>query len=405
MYIYAKDNSKIISWYSVYYYWIVFIVYLTSFYIPSLRTGVLCSVLMLLFLFVLRFKGSNKIGVRELFFLYILYNIFSISGYLYNGIPISAFIKDFSNQLLPMIFFCLPSSKSFNKEKYYDLLLSSIIFCIIVGLYFYVAKPSYYFNYLARTYMTYNKDTYLMHPRFNSFVGSTLLGSLAVIAMIVSLYRVLKNRSQVFKYILLYLLSFSGAILTMQRSAMVIALMILFFSVVIAINTAGMSKIYLFLTYLLFAVLVAFGIIKFNSTLLRYFNNRIEAVNIDLITSRSDQWVQTIKNSPNIIFGSGLGSAGHKAIGYSKYVITDGSLFKIFAEFGIIGFLLFMVIVFICLEKAFRYKSFYIREIAIVTIFLLQSIGSNSLSFQLLLPVFWLSLGIITFSKINIESL
>ena len=148
----------------------------------------------------------------------------------------------------------------------------------------------------------------------------------------------------------------------------------------------------------------AFGISRLDASILGTINKRIDAIGSDLITSRSNQWIDTIKNSPNIVFGSGLGSVGHKALGYAKYVITDGSLFKILAEFGIVGFLLFGSIVFVCLEKAFKRIIFYFREISIIFIFLLQSIGSNSLSFQLLLPVFWISLGIITFNEPDTNS-
>jgi len=405
MYIYAKDNSKLISWYSAHYYWIVFFVYLASFFIPSLRAGVICSVLMLLFLIVLRFKGSNRIGVRELFFLYVLYNILSVSGYLYNGIPISAYVKDFSNQFLPMIFFCIPSSKSFAKEKYYNLLLSSITFCIIVGLYFYISKPTYYFDFLARTYMTYVKEYYLLHPRFNSFVGSTLMGTFCLTAMIISLNRILFDQSNLIKYTILYVISFVAAFITMQRSAMVIAIFILFISSLFSLYSSKKSRNYLYLTYILFGAMLAFGISRLDASILSTINRRLDAIDSDLITSRSDQWFDTIRNSPNIIFGSGLGSVGHKAIGFAKYVITDGSLFKIIAEFGIVGFLLFALIVFICIEKALKHTFFYFREISIIFIFLLQSIGSNTLSFQLLLPIFWLSLGIITFDNVTSSNL
>jgi hypothetical protein len=399
--MYAKDNSRLISWYSAHYYWVVFIVYLASFFIPSLRTGVLCSFLMLIFLSVLRFKGSNKIGIRELFFLYFLYNIFSISGYLYNGIPISAFVKDFSNQFLPMFFFCIPSSKSFDKEKYYNLLLSSIVFCILVGLYFYISKPIYYFDYLARTNMTYIKEYYLLHPRFNSFIGSTLMGTFSVTAMIISLNRILFGQLQLTKYTILYSVSFVAAIITMQRSAMVIAVFLLLLSFAISLYSSKKSRNYLYLTYILFGIMLAFGISRLDTSILSTINRRIDTIGSDLITSRSHQWIDTIKNSPNILLGSGLGSVGHKAIGFAKYVITDGSLFKIIAEFGIIGFLLFAIIVFLCIEKALKHTFFYFREILIIFVFLIQSIGSNTLSFQLLLPIFWLSLGIITFNNVK----
>ena len=354
-----------------------------------------------MFLTVLKIKQSTKIGAQELFFLYLLYNIFSITGYLYNGIPIKAFVQDFSNQFLPMIFFCLPSSKSFNKEKYYNLLIGSIVFCIIVGLYFYITKPESYFEFLSRTNAAYNKDYYLMHPRFNSFVGSTIMGTLSLIGMIASLHRILFFQTYLLKYALIYVLCFVSSILTMQRSAMVIAIIFLLLSFLMSLITSNKSRKYLYMVYTLFGILLAFGISRLEASILDTINNRFGAVSIDLITSRSDQWVETIKNSPNIILGSGLGSVGHKAIGYAKFVITDGSLFKLIAEFGIVGFLLFGLIIIVCLEKAFKRSFYYFREISIIFVFLLQSIGSNSLSFQLLLPSFWLSLGIITFGKIN----
>jgi O-antigen ligase len=143
---------------------------------------------------------------------------------------------------------------------------------------------------------------------------------------------------------------------------------------------------------LLFVSIAFLQVFRLHSELLVQVLSRLSAFGT-AISERSDTWFSAINNSPNIILGSGLGSVGHKALGFTKYYVHDGSYFKILAETGIIGFSLFMTMLILTYVRFYSTKKDYRLEISIITILLFQAIGSNVLAFQTLLPVFWFSIG------------
>lgn len=51
---------------------------------------------------------------------------------------------------------------------------------------------------------------------------------------------------------------------------------------------------------------------------------------------RSFAWAYPFQDF-TFILGRGLGSVGHKSIGFSKILIADGNYFKMLSEIGIFG--------------------------------------------------------------------
>src|SRR5690606_10385145 len=70
------------------------------------------------------------------------------------------------------------------------------------------------------------------------------------------------------------------------------------------------------------------------------------------ISERSNQWTYLNTLDMELIFGNGLGTMSHKALDISEFLINDGGYFKLIAETGIIGFLLFIGILF---STVYRY--------------------------------------------------
>ena len=88
-----------------------------------------------------------------------------------------------------------------------------------------------------------------------------------------------------------------------------------------------------------------------------------------------------------------MGRYGHKAVEYSDIYIPDGNYFRMIAEIGIIGVLLFFIIILKALYNGFsNIKTHYI-QLAIVIMVCMMSVGSDMFSFQLIAPIFWYSIG------------
>jgi riboflavin transporter FmnP len=112
----------------------------------------------------------------------------------------------------------------------------------------------------------------------------------------------------------------------------------------------------------------------------------------EAIGERRGNWLDAFKGG-NIIWGGGLGAFGHKVLEYSKVVIADGNYFKMIAEVGIIGTFIFIAIVIRSLIAGFKdFRNKYL-EIGIVMGLAIQAIGSNILTYQIIVPIFWYAVG------------
>jgi len=385
------------------YYIFVMAFYFLSMIFPVLRPGVLISAVLCLIIIANPNIFTFKLNFFHLvLFLYIVYNLFSVIYYFGTSLPVSVFIREVSNSILPVIFFFI--GKRTIDEKNLDSFIKIFswagVFCLLVGVYFIFFPNDMYFEYLEKTIANFYIGNYMKDQRLNSFLGSTEIGSLSSILAVVALSYIIKDRLNL-KYLLLYSLAVLCVGLSMQRSAIVISG---FMVVIWHIYGIGIGRInYNFLFAELLFVSIAFiQVFRLHAELLVQVMSRLSAFST-AISERSDTWFNAISNSPNIILGSGLGSVGHKALGFTKYYVHDGSFFKILAETGIIGFSLFMIMIILTYAKFFSTKKNYRLEISIISILLFQAIGSNVLAFQTLLPVFWFSIGRIwSYKKVDL---
>lgn len=125
-----------------------------------------------------------------------------------------------------------------------------------------------------------------------------------------------------------------------------------------------------------------------------FFANLIQRGSMisEAINERSDNWFDAFKHG-NLIIGGGLGAFGQKVLGYSKIIIADGNYFKMLAEIGAIGILLFLTIIISSLVKGFKDLRNNYLEIGIVIGISIQAIGSNIFTYQIVIPIFWYAVG------------
>ena len=94
------------------------------------------------------------------------------------------------------------------------------------------------------------------------------------------------------------------------------------------------------------------------------------------------------------LFGHGVGSGGAMA-GELKYPhVNDAGYLELLYEYGIVGALIFVILIAKTLIRGIHYMSYYLTELVIVGFVLLAMVGSNTLTlgYMQILP-FWYSLG------------
>lgn len=388
-----------------YYYLIVVAVYSLSIYLPFIRTGVTMAVI-LLYLYssckIVRYSSAST----GLVFAFFIYCILSIQGYFYNGMPISIYILEISTQILPMIFFFIPFNQRIDKELFYKTFMIAIVIAIILGLYYYIYNPPAYVQFMLKSVSeSYEGDLGNTIIRFNSLFGSIIMGTFSVFMLIVLIYNFWNVKplsiSNSLLVLLLYTIALISAFLTGQRSSMVLAVFCVVFMYICSIVYRNRVKVlFTLFNILLYAVVITVVIALFQDYF-DFFSKRLESVDT-AFGERDSQWIETFQHSKNLIFGTGLGSAGHRALPFTNYFIADGGLFKITAEFGIIGMTFFLYILLKFMLSKIKYFPVLFREYLIVFVCLVQSVGSNTIVFQQILPIFWFSLGsIASYSKIK----
>lgn len=360
---------------------------------PFIRPGVLASVVLcLIIIFNYKLFTFNSNLFHLVLFSYILYNIYTFTFYFSTGIPKAIFFQEFSNSMLPITFFFIGKSNlpQDKLNSFYKIFSIAGVFCLIVGIYYLLFPSEIYIRYLTKTITNFVYINYLKDMRLNSFLGSTDIGTLSSILVILSLFYMVKNKIKL-KYVLLYVFGILCVGLSMQRSAMAVTSVMIILWHIYGVYKGQFNFQFVFVQ--VFLVIISFLIIfiyephLFDQIITRFGNFS------SAFSERSHSWYIAIKNSSNLFFGTGLGSVGHKAIGFSKNFIHDGSYFKILLETGIIGFTLFFLIFFLTFYKYFLDSEDKHFEISIIFVFLFQALGSNVLAFQALLPIFWFSVG------------
>ena len=255
--------------------------------------------------------------------------------------------------------------------------------------------------------------------RMDSVVGSTVLGFISVAAMLASIPFVMygaapvsgtverdmgdktgasvKDASGIKRIrlfgIVSFLINMTVAFMSNQRSAMVVAiLVILYFNYLIFFVFRTLDRKYFIVELII--VLAAFAglcAVRMDAVMKIYY--RLVSLP-DAIGERSEQWIAAVNNMYSTWLGNGLGANGHKALGIEDaHVIADGGLVKLYCEQGIFGFSMFIYIMILSLRKGLKNLGTSYVELGIVAVALLQSVGSNILAFQLTTPIFWYAVG------------
>lgn len=384
----VTDKIKMYEWY----YLIVILGYVLTLVSGVIHPGIIATVLLLAVSAELLMgrKITMQGTLDYLMIAYIAYNILSGFWTVSHGIPFSVFAGEASTTAIPMIFYFAGRSAAENLDVFYKKYILAVGIVCTVGLILYIWAPEFYLNYLFdHTYISEAKVS-TMRIRMISVIGSTLVGYLSVAAMLASSHILVNSGGKKGK--LLLFINCFFAFMSNQRSAMVVAILVLVYVNFLVFFTFRLIRLkYFFLECgLLFAGFAALCLIYFDAVMKVYY--RLVSLP-GAIGQRSDQWVGAINNMANIWIGNGLGANGHRAVGFSQHIIADGGLAKIFCEMGILGTSIFIFMMILLFKNGIKSMGKCCAELGIIGITLLQSIGSNILAFQLATPIFWFAVG------------
>ena len=372
-----------------YYYSITVLIYFCAIYLPFIRVGLAMSLIMGYGIFILykNKKLNLRKGLDVLVLIYLVYNLLTIFFYLFSEIPLSVFFREFSNSILPIIPFYFFGRLNYD-NSFFKITSYSIAGCFAVGFYYQLSLPM---NYMERLHvMEGSGKNPLGYLNYRTFLGVTATGSLGAISMFLLFNSSLKDNSKFAK--IFFVICTLGVILSFRRAALYSSCFAIIFLNIFLLLKSKRRFFKLFIYEFLIMGLVIYWTIntypEFLSSLLERFNSLSSA-----IAERSDSWFEGLSNTTSIITGDGLGKYGHKVVEFSDLSIPDGNYFRMIAEIGILGFLIFVSIISTAIYKGFlKIRTHYVQLI-VIFIICLQSVGSDLFSFQLVAPIFWYSIG------------
>lgn len=373
---------------------ILVIILIQLFFIPSIRLGVITSFVIL----VVLYKSLNKHDffkntlVNKLVLLYLLYNSISLIWFIFSGIPVSVFFAEWSNSILPVFFFYISYKEDKSNYNFYNITLVAIIISFLLGYYLWTTAPPYY-----RIFMNTTEGLGTDMLFFASLYGLTATGAFGVVGFLISSRLVVFSRGKKGKIAMI--LCIVATILTFRRSAM----LVLFLSVVLMHFIAYLRFRFIKKRYFILELIFLFTIFSYLIKDYGYFfENLIERSSMisEAFDERSDTWNYAFEDW-TFILGKGLGSTGHKALGFTANLIPDGNYFKIIAEIGIFGIFIFFAILITTFINGYKnFKNKYL-EVGILASICLIGIGSNIFTYQSIAPIFWYSIGRISNEESN----
>ncbi len=390
---------------SEYYYLLVILGYTATLAFSAMRPGVFATALMILVAseLLLRNGFSFKKLPDMMVIVFFAYQVLSVIWLRLGGYPFSVFTEEFVASVLPMLFYFVGKSAMGRTKKWYRFYLYAMLFLGILGVILYAWAPQFYNDWSLALGHTSKADAATTRVRMNSVVGSTCLSFTMVAGMLAGSYflgtskekgaeqkTVVKERIFGVVCIALCLLF---AILANQRSGLVAAgLVIVYVNILVFFVLDLFPKKYFWIELgVIVALFVLVSAVRFDY-ILKFWYRIISLPSA--ISERSEQWVAAVNNMYSTWFGNGLGANGHRALGIDgAHVIADGGLIKLYCENGVIGFSMWVFLLILAFRRGLKDFAKHYVELGIVSIGLLQSIGSNMLAFQLCAPIFWFAIG------------
>lgn len=395
-----KANEKKGIWFAGIYYILAVLLYVFNMFIEAVRPGLFATVFMfgVLAELIIRKRLTLKEFADRLVAAYFLYNALSVIWLLKGGLPVSVYEQEFIVSLLPVIFYFVGRSCNKNEnERFLKNFIYAVLILGILGIALQIAMPQFYIDYSYKLSFVSKADAPTCRVRMDSVVGSTVLGFISVAAMLASIPFMMagskeKRRKTVFGTAAL-LINMVVAFMSNQRSAMVVAILVLVYInyLLFFVYRLFDKKYFIAEIIVVAAAFAGLCIVSMDAVMKIYY--RLVSLP-DAVGERSEQWIAAVNNMYSTWLGNGLGANGHRALGIEDaHVIADGGLVKMYCEQGVFGFSMFIYLVILSFKKGIKEIKEYCVELGIIAVSLLSSVGSNILAFQLTTPIFWYAVG------------
>ena len=385
-----KENKKI--YFYDFYYFIIIIVYFAAIYIPQIRIGVAMSIIMLCSTYYL--VKNNLFSIRTYLDLivsfYITYNTISILWFLWTGLPVDVFIMEYSNSILPIICFYFIGRIDREDTSFYKITWYALIIGFSIGFYYQIALPENYREFMAKMDNSGETNPLAFISAFRSLFGVTATGSLSAIGLLMSFAIILM--SKVKKGKIGFFICFVTLIFSFRRSALYVCLFAILWINYLSFFKFKTSK-WRLLFFEICMVFLSISLISiFDPSFFKSLTSRFSDLS-NALKERNSNWIEGLSHASNLVVGDGLGRFSHKAAQYTDDILPDGNYFRIIAELGVFGILIFIAIIFVSLKKGLAKLADNYLEIGIIIMLCMQAVGSDIFSFQLLAPIFWYSIG------------
>ena len=380
--------------YEYYYLIILFVILAQLFFIPSIRLGVVTSVIILLVLYstINRHDILRNSDINKLVLAYLFYNTCSVLLYVFSGIPLSVFFAEWSNSILPIFFFYLSGKEKTESFKFYNITLIVLIISFITGFYLWISDSEYY-----KFFMDTTEGPGTGLDFFQSLYGLTATGTFGVVGFLISSSLALRSNGKKGKIAMIICLV--ATILTFRRGSMFSLFIAFFILHYIAFIKFNFLKKRYFIVEILFIYIIYKYFLSEYVVLLENIVERSSEIS-QAVGERSFTWTYVFQDL-TFIFGKGLGSVGHKSIGFSKILIADGNYFKMIGEIGIFGTFIFFAILISSFWNGYKDLKNKYLDLGIIFCICLIAIGSNIFTFQSIAPIFWFAIGRISNSNRN----
>ena len=415
--ILLRIKNKITIWDA--YYPVIIFCYILTVFTDLIHPGVIASILLVLVGIAALLKSAllriaAGIDICDAFMAaFIIYNLLSVIWLTASKMPLYVYTGEAATFILPAVMYL--AARRGRACGFYKGYFTALIMLCGAGLIFYIAAPQFYLDYLYDWSYISLADVPTMRVRMHSVCGSTILGSFSAVAILTSSYLFIKGcgknssdlptdasekssqKSEGIIGIIGMLTGFAFAIFSNQRSAMVVAIAAIIYLNILAFFTFGLfRRRYFYIELGAIALIFILALILTPDLVLKVYYRLVSLPSA--IGERSEQWVAAVNMMFSSWIGNGLGANGHRALGIEGVkVIADGGLVKLFCEDGVIGFSIFVYLLILTVKRGIKHFSDCYAELGIIGMLLLQSIGSNVLSFQLIAPVFWYAVGRIVY--------
>lgn len=398
----SRNNYQIFNWFFPAYYIIIF--GQASGFVP-LSGYVMVPIFAVLFYYGFKYMHLNY-NKNKLLLYFIIYNLFTVTSYLFIDRPISLFFNDCVFFLIPILISFLGMDRRQVSNKFYDIFFWSSFISLVIGYYIYFVRPPWYMSFYTKVLnSTWFHSQYidtndiLESYRFSSFAADSYFTE--YIGMFVfSLGLVKMFRSSTNKLLLMFfnLIILGAVLLSLQRAAIAsCCLMIGAYFLYYLFNRKGKNKgnlRYILCTFFILGfIAVALGTSEVVEKVLFRFTQMGASDAFEVEGSRTEQIQTTLASWENYVTGNGLGTASSRArlMGYPG--ISDGNYIKLLVEEGVVGFSIFMILMVSTLIRALKNFKYLSMECCVLGALMFTMLGSGSLMFTYYIIPYWYAIG------------